>query len=213
LLDEPNRASLMMVEEHMVAPSPGGLLAARRARREAGNRASIEQSRVDRESPSDYPARLLAWARNQASSAVWEAAAKNPGTAANAHRSAAQAVGAAGQAEELAVRAGPGRPNWDAISAEELAAQAALLRDVFGNPFRPVLLDPAWLTQEVSSLAHAAYDNRLLPQGNLDSARLAVLADALLDAGCADAELLAHLRSPGPHVRGCWPVDLLTGRS
>jgi hypothetical protein len=42
--------------------------------------------------------------------------------------------------------------------------------------------------------------------------RMPVLADALEDAGCTDAELLAHLRSPGPHVRGCWAIDLLLGR-
>ena len=51
-----------------------------------------------------------------------------------------------------------------------------------------------------------------LPAGNLDSQRLAVLADALEDAGCGDAEMLAHLRGEGPHVRGCWVVDLLLAR-
>jgi hypothetical protein len=42
--------------------------------------------------------------------------------------------------------------------------------------------------------------------------RLAVLADALEEAGCADADILSHLRGPGPHVRGCWVVDLLLGK-
>ena len=42
--------------------------------------------------------------------------------------------------------------------------------------------------------------------------RLAVLFDALEEAGCDDAEILNHLRSPGPHVRGCWAVDLLLGK-
>ena len=54
--------------------------------------------------------------------------------------------------------------------------------------------------------------NRSLPAGTLDPARLAVLADALEDAGCTDAGLLGHLRGPGPHVRGCWAVDLLIGK-
>jgi hypothetical protein len=48
--------------------------------------------------------------------------------------------------------------------------------------------------------------------GRLDPTRLAVLADALEEAGCADAELLGHLRGPGLHVRGCWAVDSLLGR-
>jgi hypothetical protein len=60
-------------------------------------------------------------------------------------------------------------------------------------------------------LARAAYDQRLMPRGELDSARLAVLADALLDASCTAAEVLGHLRGPGPHVRGCVAVDLSLG--
>ena len=62
------------------------------------------------------------------------------------------------------------------------------------------------------SLARAAYEQRELPGGNLDTTRLAVLADALEDAGAA-AGLVAHCRSPGPHVRGCWPIDLLLGKA
>jgi hypothetical protein len=100
--------------------------------------------------------------------------------------------------------------------AEELAAQCRLLRDVFGNPFRPApIVDSAWLAwQEGTSanLARAAYDERRLPAGTLDSARLALLADALEDAGCTDAELVGHLRGPGPHVRGCWAVDLILSK-
>jgi hypothetical protein len=91
-----------------------------------------------------------------------------------------------------------------------------LLRDVFGNPFRPApAVDPAWLTWRggtVPQLARAVYDERRLPEGTLDPARLAVLADALEDASCVDPEL-RHLRGPGPHARGCWAVDLLLGKS
>ncbi len=90
---------------------------------------------------------------------------------------------------------------------------AALLRCVVGNPFRPVNASPAWQTAEVVGLAQAAYDERELPAGTLDATRLAVLADALEEAGCDQADLLAHLRGPGPHVRGCWAVDLLLGKS
>jgi hypothetical protein len=136
-------------------------------------------------------------------------------------------------------------------------AQAAILRCVAGNPFRPVTLpksanpcercggrgytprDPAvswsygalteaerhrcgrclgtgrtegpypWLTPTVLSLAWAAYDGRL-PDGTLDPFRLALLADALEEE--ADEGLLAHLRGPGPHVRGCCALDLLLGK-
>jgi hypothetical protein len=84
-----------------------------------------------------------------------------------------------------------------------------LLHDLFGNPFRPVAIDAGWLTPTVTSLAGAAYDGRALPLGELDFARLAVLADALEEAGCTNSELLGHLRGPRPHVRGCWGVDLL----
>jgi hypothetical protein len=96
----------------------------------------------------------------------------------------------------------------------EGAALAALLRDVF-RPFGQVTIDPAWLEWEgglVGRLARAAYEERFLPDGTLDSTRLAVLADALEDAGCTCADLFEHLRGPGPHVRGCWAVDLLMGK-
>jgi hypothetical protein len=93
------------------------------------------------------------------------------------------------------------------------AEQAALLRDIIGNPFRPAALDPAWLTRDVVALAQAAYAHRDLPSGHLDPQRLAVLADALEDAGCEDAELLGHLRGEGPHWRGCWALDAVMGKS
>ncbi|MCI0462973.1 MAG: hypothetical protein L0Z62_39000 [Gemmataceae bacterium] len=88
---------------------------------------------------------------------------------------------------------------------------AGVLREIVGNPFRPVALDPAWRTPAVVPLAQAAYE-RALPSGRLDPARLAILADALEESGCTSAELLAHLRSGGEHVRGCWGLDLVLGR-
>jgi hypothetical protein len=94
----------------------------------------------------------------------------------------------------------------------EMDRQCDLLRDIFGNPFRPVSIDPAWQTPTVTALAQAAYDHRSLPAGTLEPARLAVLADALEEAGCDNADVLSHLRQSGEHVRGCWVVDLLTGR-
>jgi hypothetical protein len=99
----------------------------------------------------------------------------------------------------------------------EDAAQCSLLRCVVGpSLFRPVRADPAWLAWHGGAavhLAQAVYDERELPSGHLDAARLAVLADMLEEAGCCDAGLLGHLRSPGPHVRGCWPLDLLLQRA
>jgi hypothetical protein len=99
---------------------------------------------------------------------------------------------------------------------EESRWQSELLRCIFGKPFRPPpAIDPAWFTwgnDTVKHLALAAYEERELPSGHLGPARLGVLADALTDAGCTDADLLDHLRGPRPHVRGCFVVDLLTGR-
>jgi hypothetical protein len=98
------------------------------------------------------------------------------------------------------------------VCPEEGPLQADLLRCIFGNPFRPIILDPAWLTADVTALAHTAYDNRHLPSGELEPARLTNLADALHDAGCSSTILLDHLRQPGPHVRGCWAVDLVLAK-
>jgi hypothetical protein len=102
---------------------------------------------------------------------------------------------------------------WSTTHASERAAQVLLLRDVLGAASLPAVGGAAWRTADVVRLAEAAYEERTLPAGTLGPARLAVLADALEEAGCADAELLGHLRGPGPHVRGCWAIDLLTGRS
>jgi len=82
------------------------------------------------------------------------------------------------------------------------------LRCLFGNPFRPAALDPAWLTWHdatIPKIAQAIYAERAFD-------RLPILADALEEAGCDSADILSHLRGPGPHVRGCWVVDLLLGK-
>jgi hypothetical protein len=105
---------------------------------------------------------------------------------------------------------------WDAAWFAERKAQTALLRDLFGNPFRPApAMDPAVLAWEggaMVNLARLAYDERVLPEGTLDPTRLGVLADALEDASCTDADILGHLRGPGLHARGCWVLDALLGR-
>ncbi len=125
---------------------------------------------------------------------AWYAAATIPAVAArNAARSAQ-----AGVASNALIGS----------EAAELAAQAVLLRDIFGNPFRPYTLNPlnpAWLTPKVVDLAQAIYDNRAFD-------RLPSLAVALEEAGCTNADLLDHCRGPGPHVRGCRGVDTVLGK-
>jgi hypothetical protein len=103
-----------------------------------------------------------------------------------------------------------------ALGTAEGNAQADFVRCIFGNPFRPVSLDRVWLAWNdavIVRLAQSAYEERNLPEGILDNMRLLILADALEEAGCTDADILAHLRDPGPHVRGCWVVDLCLGKS
>jgi hypothetical protein len=75
----------------------------------------------------------------------------------------------------------------------------------------PALL--AWNDGTVTRIAQGVYEGRKLPEGTLDNSRLAILADALLDAGCDNEELIAHCRSDGPHVRGCWAIDLILNRN
>jgi hypothetical protein len=90
----------------------------------------------------------------------------------------------------------------------EIAAQAALLREVFGNPRRPVVLDPAWLAWRdglVPAAARRMYETR-------DFGDMPVLADMLEEAGCVVPQVLAHCRGPGPHVPGCFLIDLLLQR-
>ncbi|HEY1192447.1 MAG TPA: hypothetical protein VGE74_32790 [Gemmata sp.] len=106
---------------------------------------------------------------------------------------------AAETAAEAATRAGGPGPE-----AEELA-QTELLRDIFGNPFRPVTFLPEWRTGTAVALALQVYESR-------DFSAMPILADALQDAGCDSADILDHCRGPGPHVRGCWVVDLVLGK-
>jgi hypothetical protein len=87
--------------------------------------------------------------------------------------------------------------------AEQYLAQANLLRDIFGNPFRPVAFSPSWRTDTALSLAKQMYDSR-------DFGAMPILADALQDAGCDSEDILSHCRQVnGVHVRGCWVVDVV----
>jgi hypothetical protein len=109
-------------------------------------------------------------------------------------------------------------PKWDIRMArqdawrQELARKcgsAHYLREIFGNPFRPTVIEPNMLSSNdgiAIKLARAIYDEYAFD-------RLPILADALEEAGCTDTDILNHCRQPGDHVRGCWVVDLLLGRS
>jgi hypothetical protein len=98
---------------------------------------------------------------------------------------------------------------WDVARMAGSREQARLLRDILGNPFRPALVDSAWLRWQgglVVSMARQVYEERRF-------ADLPVLADALEDAGCDAADVLEHCRAGGEHVRGCWALDLLLGNA
>jgi hypothetical protein len=109
-------------------------------------------------------------------------------------------------------------PAFVATREAEYRLQADMIRDIFGPlPFRPIRIDPAWLAWNngaVRKMAEAIYEQRKQPSGHLDHARLGVLADALEEAGCADGDMLSHLRQPeAVHVRGCWVIDLVLNKA
>lgn len=81
-----------------------------------------------------------------------------------------------------------------------------ILRDIFGNPFHPVTFSPEWRTDTAVTLARQMYDSR-------DFGAMPILADALQDAGCENEDILSHCRCEGPHVRGCWVVDLVLDKA
>lgn len=92
------------------------------------------------------------------------------------------------------------------VRAVELQAQVRILHDIFGNPFRPVALDPRWLTDPVVALASGIDAEKAFD-------RMPVLADALEESGCSEFDILNHCRGDDSHVRGCWVVDLMLGKS
>jgi hypothetical protein len=104
-------------------------------------------------------------------------------------------------------------PNWPGSKvhhrAEALARMAGLLRDIFANLFRPITINPTWLTWHdglLVSMARQMYGSR-------DFTDMPILGDALEEAGCTDKDILSHCRGPGPHVRGCWVVDTILGKT
>jgi hypothetical protein len=101
----------------------------------------------------------------------------------------------------------PGIAEWTASENEVESRYAVLLREFFGNPFRPVAFDPAWRTSTAIGLASTMYESR-----NFNA--MPILADALQDAGCENEHILTHCRDEQQvHVRGCWVVDLVLEKS
>jgi len=135
---------------------------------------------------------------------------------AQVQRAAEQSIGF-GRAGARAMYGAAGTAYDDALGAAQIAVRegvstglrkkgvASVIREVFGNPFRPVAFSPAWRTDTAVSLARQMYESR-------DFSAMPILADALQDAGCEDATILDHCRGAGPHVRGCWAVDLVLGK-
>ena len=126
-------------------------------------------------------------------------------------RSTANALGAEAEA---AAKARPyserGKAAFDAAHRKAFAVLCDYIRDIFGfHRFRAVGIDPGWLSWgdgTILKIAQGAYDERAFD-------RLPILADALEEAGCTNADILAHCRQPGEHVRGCWVIDLIFGEA
>jgi hypothetical protein len=76
----------------------------------------------------------------------------------------------------------------------------SIIRDTFGNPFRPVTFAHEWHTSTAVAIARQMYES-------CNFSPMPILADALQDAGCDNEDILNHCRQPGAHVRGCWVVD------
>jgi hypothetical protein len=88
-------------------------------------------------------------------------------------------------------------------------AHCELLRHVVGDPFHHPPVVPShcleWNGGTVPAIALGIYRDRVFGE-------MPILADALEDAGCTDAQILDHCRAGGDHMRGCWALDLVLGR-
>jgi hypothetical protein len=154
-------------------------------------------------------------AAGAAEAAAWATAWATAGAIGGAVAEAVATAWAAGAAAEAT---GADRRAAEAAEAAARQTQCDFLRDIFGPlAFRPSAPLPpavlAWNEGTAPRLAEAIYEDRKMPEGTFDTGRLAILADALLDAGCEDEGLIQHCRSEGPHVRGCWAIDLILGKS
>ncbi|HEV3255532.1 MAG TPA: hypothetical protein VG013_01505 [Gemmataceae bacterium] len=205
LLQNPRSQHAVEVSERYA----DGLAAAQEL--EAARAAAWERWESMPKPPSnEYYAEMSMGGRPTDTARVWAARAAALVAGDSAAEAAEAAVSAVEQAAiEWAVEWPKASLVADMVGA---AARAEPLRDVVGTPFRSLSHAFAWRTPAVVTLAQAVYDERALPEGALDTTRLAALADALEQAGCTDADILGHCRSEGPHVRGCWVVALTLGQ-
>ena len=185
--DERSRSAVEVAERHADGLADGRQLSEAHALAEAAFHAIPWESSG------------MAGAFKLAASAAWGAADPNPekpefGIVFKMEPVAGFAMNAALQAGDAAVD-----------RASERSAQARLLRDILGTPFRRVPVEPVWGNSTIRALAESIYQDQAFD-------RLPILANLLEDAGCKDGELIAHCRRSGPHVRGCWVVDLVLGK-
>jgi hypothetical protein len=159
----------------------------------------LSRARWQAAKPAGEGDRQAAWAP------YWATTNKPAGPLWNTFTSAAEAL--ARQAAQ--VEHGKRAAAYEAMQSITRSAQAKLIREVIGNPFRPAIIDPRWRTWGggiVVQLAEGIYEDRAF-------ATLPVFGDALEEAGCTDDAILQHCRQTDEHVRGCWVVDLLLDRS
>jgi hypothetical protein len=198
LTDPRSRAAARYAEQHEETACPNSL------ERDAillAAKAAVEESiKWAHSAPTTAEIRrrfVYAWAAQIAQQAIGRDQ-PNRGVLANALL-AAQAFGYANDERAACL------PGSEELRDEQLNTQAAIFRDIVGNPFDPITFDSHWRTEDTLGLALGIYEDRAF-------GRLPLMGDALMDAGCDDERLLAHCRSTGPHARGCWAVDLILGR-
>ena len=168
----------------------------------SGNAIEVAEKFADGEATGE--AMRMAWAEavTAAKTAMWvarqaEGEAKTPTE--NEARAAWEAAWGAKQTAGFVIKEG------GAIAKKAWPEQADFFHDIFGNSFHSISFDPAWQTLTVKHLAQTIYTDRTFDQ-------MPILADDLEKAGCDNQEILGHCRGPGPHVRGCWVVDLVLGK-
>jgi hypothetical protein len=184
LCDERSRVAVEAAERYA-----DGLLS--EEERDAAFRAACDASLEIRRSPDRWPETDLRLRRR-----------RDPYQVNFAAFLAAFAAGSRAGEVSVHIRAEKSTPK---VNLPDQPTRVRLLRCIFGDPFRAIPADPAWVTPSVALLARVIYDDRAFD-------RLPILADALEEAGCAGATFLDHCRGPGPHALGCWVVDLILGR-
>jgi hypothetical protein len=168
------------------------------------SRGAVETA--ERFSDSRAGVEALRTARPQAEQAIWTLTNE---AARNAARAAVDTTRFGGLPAGTAWYAALHASNVLTRDPDLQRAHVALLRCIFGNPFRPSpVLAPSvleWENSGIWRIAQASYNEWRFED-------LPILADALEDAGCDNADILSHCRGPGPHVRGCWVIDLILGK-